>query len=659
MPQSVRVAISLGAPDRKTGNVQNDSSSNKNNESQLPPAISQVGQGVITSESPTSRVSLKSPHQNPMGGGQQMQPNKPTKKQEMGRDYGAASQIHNNQHHHHMTTIPAPSFPPIKRTKKIAKPKNKAKPNAKFKSRVPSSNRRKLPTKKNKEANGSRATDTKPNPLPLKTPSFNSKKRGEPSANANVVPQKMPPQAQGKDGHTKPNETKTKYKRTKALPSKNKSPRKRAKKETSVEGKKRESSSAKKEKEASTTKEDKVAPQESPPTASNEQPLSFPFTISEDSHIEKLASAVGDMVADEISYCASVFGIKPPKIVLFNFDNSSDEKSSSGEPTAKSSKNFTGARDPEESKSSERQSNSSNQLDKNQGASKNVDFSVKISREGTIHPVKKSAQNLVVKASGNLNDSKGLTKSESSEQVIESSSSKASDVQTLVFAVKKFVLEVYCPFLLSAKNNTGNNSPSADRICASTLLAIREMMIMNAEKLFTFSSLKQVSGTRGNRDKTYLSHVFANAIVRNTAKRYQSLQPESHFFADFVQATQSYDSSSYEFQFSLDQADVRSEYAYPGGEKVGEEESVLAKVSFNYAMTRHPLLQTKNLALKGDGQLGVTQKEKSLSPPAPTACAAFYIDVEAVAASDEIEDNDDATILEKLKQMFRRTRKLK
>ena len=133
----------------------------------------------------------------------------------------------------------------------------------------------------------------------------------------------------------------------------------------------------------------------------------------------------------------------------------------------------------------------------------------------------------------------------------------------------KFVLEAYHPFLLSAKHNKRNDSPNANRVRVSTLFVIREMLILNAEKLFIVSHLKQSPTDSRVKESIYLPHSFANVIIWNTTKRFHARHPESHFYDDFVQAIQSCGAKSKDFPLSLRQADVLSTHAHPDERKVG------------------------------------------------------------------------------------------
>ncbi|KAL7534584.1 hypothetical protein ACHAWF_004875 [Thalassiosira exigua] len=219
------------------------------------------------------------------------------------------------------------------------------------------------------------------------------------------------------------------------------------------------------------------------------------------------------------------------------------------------------------------------------------------------------------------------------------------DASTVVMAVKRFVLEVYCPFLISAKKSSGIKTPNSERIAISTLLAIRDMLIMNAEHFFRFSALKRPSVHGAADDKVYLSHALANAIVRNVAKRLPKVQ-----LAQFSRAVQNYDTKSDEFQFSLAYANAGSTLVRREGGIIGAEESLLAKVSFNYARERHPLLSTKSSTFK-ECIWRRRQLTSETTCLLPTACAVFQI--EEAPKPDFVLTKDTAEILEELKLALR------
>jgi len=361
------------------------------------------------------------------------------------------------------------------------------------------------------------------------------------------------------------------------------------------------------------------------------------------------------MIANHIHYHASMFGAKRLKAVIESEDLLDKEIPSvtgAAETVRKSLVNSH----QEESKSSIALKslgvNASCPAAEKQGvAALRTSYFVNIFSERNIQAVKDDFFSLQTSEHGISANSESRTKPVTFSQD-GSLESEMHDVRTVVIAVRRFALEVYCPFLLSAKKSAGNNAPDADRILISTLLAIREMLIMNADKLFAFSYLKQSFTSEVKNERIYLSHVFANSIVRGAAKRFHFRHPERRFFADFIQAAQNYDTESDDFQYALARADARSIYAHTEGVKIEQQEkqeSVVAKIGFNYARARHPLFNNEKLVSKHDAQVGVVQKERSLTHPVPTACTSFHI--EAAAASDETER--DSHILESLKRVLR------
>ena len=255
---------------------------------------------------------------------------------------------------------------------------------------------------------------------------------------------------------------------------------------------------------------------------------------------------------------------------------------------------------------------------------------------------------VTIHSEGDAGDPHSSTNTKELEGRTTSPQPQLYDDVAVISAVKKFVLEVYCPFLLSAQKRMGNSSPNVYRIQLSTLLAIREMLITNQDKLFTFTSLKQLPSCASERK--YLSFVFANAIVKNASKRLSSNGLDQDGYSDFLQATRKYDSKSEEFQFSLAREDVFSRHAYHDGTRVGYQESLLAKVGFNYAHARHPLLY--NEYRNSNGEVAVNEGAGS-DFPKPTACAAFHVEV--ATKSDEIEE--DNTTLEALKSVLSRQKR--
>ncbi|KAL9180810.1 hypothetical protein ACHAXT_011263 [Thalassiosira profunda] len=427
--------------------------------------------------------------------------------------------------------------------------------------------------------------------------------------------------------------------------------------------------------------------------------------------LEKVVGDVVDAVADEIRYCASMFGARRPKVVIGDAESPSKGASDAASGLLEScevdpstppvgfqkrgrvhgqkatasgdvSKKGTTSRAKDTSEVAQfptpdgttsddvrdfpdlmRNIQKAKRLESKHNASAPVAaFVLKISKKGTISRAgakHASSDAITSKGTSAMGAGHPSPTSAASERTPKpqigdpEDSSAAFDARSVIAAVRRFALEVYCPYLVAAKRSTGKNPSNHGRIRISVLLAIREMLIMNGDRLFAFPFLKQASGG-SVKERRYLSLVFANAIVRNAVKRLPRSEGVLH--DDIIQAARSYDTQSDEFQFSLAPEDARSVYLHPEGAKVGPEEALLAKVGFNYARTKHPLLGSTQSQEHGDGSenAGRAKNFSPPTPPLPTACAVFHVEL-ADAHSHEPCD-DDAKILESLEQVLKRKR---
>jgi hypothetical protein len=194
-------------------------------------------------------------------------------------------------------------------------------------------------------------------------------------------------------------------------------------------------------------------------------------------------------------------------------------------------------------------------------------------------------------------------------------------------AIRRFAVEIYCPMLYTSKDqSTGNSSHSADRVLLSTLLALRDMLIINAEKFFS-CSLKDTSTIRGSGEEADANlmtrnQYFARTVVLNAAKALQRMSPDvflkhsvpnqGHVFERYLEASRNYDAKGDEFQFALEKLDARATYRNLKGSSLSERESILTRTSFNYAREQHPLLQQDD-SFSGRSEVQVV----------PNACAVF------------------------------------
>ena len=200
--------------------------------------------------------------------------------------------------------------------------------------------------------------------------------------------------------------------------------------------------------------------------------------------------------------------------------------------------------------------------------------------------------------------------------------------------IKRFALEVFYPLLSSAKerNMTTASSYSTDRVLISSLLALQEMLMINAEKFFPFTGFKEstVNELKGN---STLKHDFARAVVQNAAKRLQKMSSQSseygvpnqdQIFIKYLEASRSYETKGEDFQIALDRLDARATYQNTNGSTLSTRESIMARTSFNFARGQHPLLS------RGEDSTFATSEQTNANNaypiPAPNACAFFVMD---------------------------------
>lgn len=187
-------------------------------------------------------------------------------------------------------------------------------------------------------------------------------------------------------------------------------------------------------------------------------------------------------------------------------------------------------------------------------------------------------------------------------------------------SVKKFAIEVYYPLLHSSKErerSTGASSYSASRVLLSTLLALQEMLIINAEKFFPLAGLKDSSAEKERDEKvnSKLARDFAGAVIQNAAKRLQRMTSDvipnqDCLFDQYLETSRRYDSKGEDFQLALERLDASATYRNAKGSTLGERESIMARTSFNFAREQHPLMPAD---------------DQPTAHPSPNACAVFVM----------------------------------
>eukprot|EP00986_Skeletonema_menzelii_P004144 scaffold1384_cov140-Skeletonema_menzelii.AAC.7 len=203
-------------------------------------------------------------------------------------------------------------------------------------------------------------------------------------------------------------------------------------------------------------------------------------------------------------------------------------------------------------------------------------------------------------------------------------------------SIKRYAIEVYYPLLYSSKErerSMGTSSYSASRVLLSTLLALQEMLIINAEKFFSFEGLKDSFAEKESdaEANSKLTHDFARAVIQNAAKRLQRMTSDvipnqACLFDEYLETSRRYDARGEDFQLALGRLDASATYRNAKGSKLGERESIMARTSFNFAREQHPLIR---------------EDDQPAAHPAPNACAIF---VTGKSESEKKEDTSQTSL---------------
>ena len=256
-----------------------------------------------------------------------------------------------------------------------------------------------------------------------------------------------------------------------------------------------------------------------------------------------------------------------------------------------------------------------------------------------------------------------------SEAKIREWKSRQSMLHSVATAIERFATEIILPSLQSA--GVGEDVGEKDEKChknrkapyhrafIATLLALREILTINADAIFFDSRWTRRKNVLGSSDGDcgmaddlprkrrherieseeagFRSRLLATAVILSAIDRLDSVS-YSTISSEFIQAVEKYDEADEEFSFCLERADGRSRCVTPGGRVLGREEAVAWRVSFNEARERHPLIQVQKRrdaisrfafreAVWSGNQNGLTSRiPKRITIPSPNACSVYILE---------------------------------
>ena len=232
-------------------------------------------------------------------------------------------------------------------------------------------------------------------------------------------------------------------------------------------------------------------------------------------------------------------------------------------------------------------------------------------------------------------------------------------LHTAAAALEQFAVQMMLPSFISAGVKEGHgggtdpdsSSGGSHRTLSGTFLALREILILNADSYFFHVGLsdKDRPGTSpendhnsvyGAEEKVLRSRLLATGVLFASVNRLD--EERERVLADLVSAIGEYDAAEDSFALYLERADGRSLGMLPNGHALGQEENIAWGVSFNAAREKHPLIATKkrrHLARRlASYSSSIADEQKTelahsvlngtthrLGMPKPNACAIYFV----------------------------------
>ena len=244
-------------------------------------------------------------------------------------------------------------------------------------------------------------------------------------------------------------------------------------------------------------------------------------------------------------------------------------------------------------------------------------------------------------------------------------------LHTAAAALEQFAMEMILPSFISAGVKEGpgggtdsdSSSGGSHRTLSGTFLALREILMMNADAYFFHVGRSDKDRpdppleSPGNstsydaEEKVLRSRLIATGVLFASVNRLD--EERENVLADLVAAIGEYDAAEDTFVLCLERADGRSLGVLPNGHALGQEENIAWGVSFNAAREKHPLITTKkrrDLARRlASYSSSVSDEHKTklahsilndtmhrLGMPKPNACAFYFVGEDDMMIPDSI-----------------------
>ena len=165
---------------------------------------------------------------------------------------------------------------------------------------------------------------------------------------------------------------------------------------------------------------------------------------------------------------------------------------------------------------------------------------------------------------------------------------KEDTTLSLPVVLEQFIREIFFPLLQEKQ-------ALEDRPYVATMLALREVMTQNAEKIFDLNLDQYPLVDR--MEFKYHGKTLATSIILAANER---LPIGNQDLLRFVEA---YDTGAQEFKISLPRMSAKQVLIQPGGTELDGEEALIWKVAYNMVREKHPLLRITKVDEKDWPQL--------------------------------------------------------
>jgi len=194
------------------------------------------------------------------------------------------------------------------------------------------------------------------------------------------------------------------------------------------------------------------------------------------------------------------------------------------------------------------------------------------------------------------------------------------DLITFACVVEEFAKEMILPSFMVAGVNECKES--LDRIFIGTLIALREVLMLNSDSIFFISRSESSNSTQRakNQRKKFQSYVLATGLVAAAIGRLDN--DADAMIESFKKAIEEYDRSHESFSKHLHKLDSRTAGIRPDGKYLSKEENTAWRIAYNNAREDHPLVKYGNL---NENHSFLTSPRPRLSIPKPTACSVFMV----------------------------------